>query len=121
MLGWRDQRDDEIMNGLARAGFGLALIGLSALGGCGPYAASEKCGFAGCPGDAAITAEVRRLFAEHPALGPPNLIDAQAIDHVVYLTGLLDTDVERQLAESTAREAKGVTRVVDSIGLSSNR
>jgi len=31
------------------------------------------------------------------ALGPPNLIDAHAIDHVVYLTGLLDTDVERQL------------------------
>lgn len=109
------------MSGLAPAGFGLALIGLSALGGCAAYAAYEKCGFRGCPGDAAITAEVQRLIAEHPALGPPNVIDVHSVDHVVYLTGLLDTDVERQLAESTARQANGVARVVDSIGLSSNR
>jgi len=48
------------MNGFAAAGLGLALIGLSTLGGCGAYAAYEKCSFGGCPGDAAITAEVQR-------------------------------------------------------------
>jgi osmotically-inducible protein OsmY len=42
----------------------------------------------------------------------------QTLDHVVYLNGLVDTDLERQLAESVAAGAKGVTRVVNSIGLS---
>jgi len=50
-------------------------------------------------------------------LEPPNLIDVQTLDRVVYLYGLVDTDLERQLAESVARTAPGVVRVVDSIGL----
>src|ERR1700681_1512068 len=81
-------------------------------------AAYKKCGFGGCPGDAAITAEVRALFDQHPALEPPNLLHVQTVDHVVYLSGLVDTDLERQMAESVAHEAAGVTKVVNSIGLS---
>jgi osmotically-inducible protein OsmY len=42
----------------------------------------------------------------------------QTLNHVVYLTGLVDTDLERQMAESVALEAKGVAKVVNSIGLS---
>jgi osmotically-inducible protein OsmY len=91
----------------------LVLTGV--LPGCTVY---RKCGFGGCPGDAAITGEVRALFDQHPALEPPNLLQVQTLNHVVYLYGLVDTELERQMAESVALEAKGVARVVNSIGLS---
>jgi osmotically-inducible protein OsmY len=92
----------------------LACLILGAVSGCATY---TKCGFHGCAGDAQITSDVRTLFNQHPALEPPNLIDVQTLDRVVYLYGLVDTDLERQLAESVARTAPGVVRVVDSIGL----
>jgi osmotically-inducible protein OsmY len=93
--------------------FTLVLTG--ALPGCAVY---RKCGFAGCPGDAEITAQVRALFDQHPALKPPNLLEVQTLDHVVYLSGVVDTDLERQMADSVAHEVKGVAKVVNSIGLS---
>jgi osmotically-inducible protein OsmY len=97
----------------------LALVMVAgALPACAAY---KKCGLGGCPGDAQITAAVEALFHRHPALEPPNLIHVQTLDHVVYLGGLVDTDLERQMAESVAREAPGVTNVVNSIGLSGNR
>jgi osmotically-inducible protein OsmY len=96
----------------------LVLVLASALPGCATY---RKCGFGGCPGDAEITAQVRTLFHQHPALEPPNLIEVRTLNHVVYLSGVVDTDLERQMAESVAHEAKGVTKVVNSIGLSGGR
>jgi len=94
---------------------------LLALSGCAMYHTFEKCGVAGCPGDVATTAEVRALFDRHPALEPPNLLHVETLDHVVYLSGLVDTDLERQLAESVARQAPSAARVVNSIGISGNR
>lgn len=96
----------------------VTLVLTGVLPACAAY---RKCGFSGCPGDANITAEVRALFDQHPVLEPPNLLSVQTLDHVVYLSGLVDTDLERQIAESVALEAPGVTRVVNSIGLSGNR
>jgi osmotically-inducible protein OsmY len=87
------------------------------IGGCAAY---RKCGLGGCPGDAEITANVRAMFKEHPALEPPNLLTVQTFNHVVYLYGLVDTDLEREMAESVALQAAGVTKVVNSIGLSGN-
>ncbi len=100
--------------------FALAITSVLAgtLAGCAAY---EKCGFRGCPGDAEITAEVRALFDQHPALEPPNLLEVQSLDHVVYLNGVVDTDMQRQMAESVAHQAKGVAKVVNSIGLSGGR
>jgi osmotically-inducible protein OsmY len=98
--------------------FACAILLIGALSGCATY---RKCGFRGCPGDAEVTAEVRALFDQHPALEPPNILHVQTLNHVVYLTGLVDTDLERQVAESVAREAPGVTKVVNSIGISGNR
>jgi hypothetical protein len=95
-----------------------ALLVAGSGGGC---AALDRCGFGGCPGDAKINADVRVLFGQHPALEPPNLLRVQTLDRVVYLYGLVDTDLERQLAESVAREAPGVANVVNSIGISGNR
>jgi osmotically-inducible protein OsmY len=96
----------------------FTIILACALPGCAAY---RKCGFHGCPGDAEITANVRALFSQHPVLEPPNLLNVQTLDHVVYLYGLVDTDFEREIAESVALQAPGVASVVNSIGISGNR
>jgi osmotically-inducible protein OsmY len=90
----------------------LAVSLIAALTACATY---KKCGLAGCPGDAEITAQVLALFDQHAVLGGANAIGIQTLDHVVYITGLVDTDVERDLADSVARNAPGVVRVVNSI------
>ena len=93
----------------------LVICGVSA---CAVY---RKCGFAGCPGDAQITAAVEARLHEHPAVEPPNLIRVQTLDQVVYLYGVVDTELERSIAESAARETPGVVRVVDSIDICCGR
>jgi osmotically-inducible protein OsmY len=100
---------------LCLGAFALAL--LSALPGCATY---RKCGLAGCAGDERITAEVQALFNRHPGLQPPNEISIQTLDHVVYLYGLVDTNMEQRLAEEVAMEAPGVIRVVNSIAVRGN-
>jgi osmotically-inducible protein OsmY len=93
----------------------FALVLTAALSGCAVY---NKCGFRGCPGDARLTAEVRAQLDQYPALEAPNTVRVQTLDRVVYLYGQVDTDLERQLAESVAREAAGGARVVNSIAIS---
>ena len=95
---------------------GILVAGI--LPGC---ATLGKCGFGGCSGDAEITTQVDALLAQHPALQPPTLLQVQTLNHVVYLHGVVDTDYERLLAQSVAIEAPGVSRVVNSIGLSNGR
>lgn len=101
--------------------FAGTLAPILAVGGLIGCATFEKCGFKGCPGDARITAEVQALLDQNPPLGPPNEVYVQALDHVVYLNGIVDTPLQLRLAESVAREGAGVTRVVNNIGLSSSR
>jgi osmotically-inducible protein OsmY len=93
----------------------IAVSLTGALSGCAVYG---KCGVAGCPGDAKITADVQALFHEYPALQPPNSVYVQTLDHVVYLSGRVDTDLERLAAETVALSVANVTRVVNSISLS---
>ena len=88
-----------------------------ALAGCAPY---EKCGFAGCPGDAQITADVRAVFDRHPELGPPGLLSVQTLDGVVYLYGVVNTDLVRDQAESIALLAPGAKKVVNSLGVTND-
>jgi osmotically-inducible protein OsmY len=96
----------------------LAVLALCCtLGACAAY---EKCGFEGCPGDAKIAADVSAAFTHHAELQPPNLIDVQAINGVVYLYGLVDTDYQLQMAELVAHQVPGVTKVVNSIVLTGN-
>ena len=117
------QAEDGVMTINLRIGLrcALAALLLTAVAGCSAMRAYRQCGLAGCPGDREISAKVRAVFAAHPALEPPNLIDVQTLDRVVYLSGIVDTDLERAMAESFARTVSGVDRVVDSIGLSGNR
>lgn len=92
----------------------LAACIACALSACAPF---EKCGFAGCPGDAQITADVRALFDRHPELGPPALLSVKTLDGVVYLGGVVNTDLVREAAESIALQAHGVKKVVNSLGV----
>ena len=95
-------------------GFASVFILTFSAAGCATY---EKCGLGGCPGDANVTANVQALFDQHPELGPPNSIDVQTLDHVVYLNGLVSAGLQRREAESVALGTPGVTRVVDSIAI----
>jgi len=52
------------------------------------------------------------------ALQPPKLLHVQTPDRVAYLSGQVDTEVERFVAESLALEVAGVRRVVNSINFS---
>ena len=78
----------------------------------------KECSGTGCTPDEATTAAVNAAIAAHADLGPPGQIQVSTIDHVVYLTGIVDSGYERSIAESLAARTNGVTRVVDSIGLS---
>jgi len=69
------------------------------------------------PQDAAITAEVKALLEQHPELRAPNVVYVQTLHRVVYLTGQVSTDLQRQTAEAAARRVAG-RRVVNNISLS---
>jgi osmotically-inducible protein OsmY len=97
------------------------LFVLPVCGTLGSCATFDKCGLAGCAGDKEITAEVEALFSAHPALEAPNELRIQTLDSVVYLTGIVNSPREQQLATLVAREAPGVTGVINSIGLYSGR
>jgi osmotically-inducible protein OsmY len=87
----------------------LLLVGVT---GCATY---DKCGIEGCANDRKVTANVRAAFDEYPELGPPNSINVETLNHVVYLTGHVSAGEMRSTAESTAQKVAGVTRVEDTI------
>ena len=93
----------------------FAVILAGVLSGCATY---RKCGLAGCPGDAQITADIEALIRQHPAIEAPNSVRVSTIDRVVYLYGQVDTEQQRATAESLAQQVAGVRRVVDSINFS---
>lgn len=96
----------------------IGLTGIGSLSGCAAY---RKCGFDGCPGDTSITLAVQARLSQIPALEPPNLLTVQTFNQVVYLYGVVDTPLERDLAESVALGTPGVARVVNSIGINNER
>jgi osmotically-inducible protein OsmY len=101
----------------------LALASTLALALSGPLAGcagQPACTKPECAKDAAITADVRARFKDYPALQPPNQLSVQTVDKVVYLSGVVDTEFERRLAESVAEQADGVTHVVNNLGVSNN-
>jgi osmotically-inducible protein OsmY len=103
---------------LSRSWHALALLpALVALTGCAGYEAYRKCGWQGCAGDAQITRAVQLLLKEHPALGPPNQLHVQTSDRVVFLTGQVATDYQREEAESVARAAPDVRQVINTVAL----
>ena len=91
-----------------------ALCLAGTLSGCATY---DKCGFAGCTGDAKITANVEAQLAKHPELEAPDQVHVQTLNHVVYLTGEVSSGLQSRVAESVAMRVKGVDHVENSIGL----
>lgn len=94
----------------------VVLAAATAGTGCATY---QKCGFSGCAGDASITASIEARLRENRAIEEWG-IRVQTLDHVVYLYGLVDTNLERSIIESTALEQPGVVRVVNSIAIRGN-
>jgi BON domain len=96
----------------------LAVLGT--LGGCAAYDAWRKCGLDGCPGDAQLRAAVLSLLDQYPALGPPNRVYVTGLDGVLYLSGQVQTDLQRADVEAVAARAAPGHRIVDNIALSYN-
>jgi len=94
-----------------------ALLLTGALSACAQYHSYEKCGTGGCASDANISANVQQLFAQHPELEGSDQLYVKTIDHVVYLSGTVETGLHRDIAASVAREANGVTSVVNNIAI----
>jgi osmotically-inducible protein OsmY len=94
----------------------LAFILLCALAleGC----VSSPCTSDACQGDAKITAAVQAKLKEHRELGAPNVVYVKTRDGIVYLSGQVVTDLQRETAESVAGQVAGVQQVVNSIALS---
>ena len=103
-----------------RASMRAAALGicLAALTGC---AAIDKCGFGECPADAKISAQVRALIAQDPALEAPNLIDVQTIHGLVYLRGLVSTPYQIAEAGSIAKRTPGATGVQNLLSIDNSR
>jgi osmotically-inducible protein OsmY len=99
------------INGETAASLLAVAVVLTGLGGC----ASTKCTTASCEADAKITANVKALIAQRRDLG--NQVYVQTRNGVVYLSGQVATDLQRESAEGAARQAPGVTSVVNNIAL----
>jgi len=67
--------------------------------------------------DAKITQNIEAQFDKRADLTPPEEIEVQTKNHVVYLSGLVDTGVAVQNAESVARQTKGVSDVINMIAV----
>jgi osmotically-inducible protein OsmY len=99
----------------------LALTGgcmMATLAGCAGWG---QCGLRECPADATISGEVRALFAQSAALGPPNLITIQTVRGVVYLRGLVSTPYQIAEAGSLAGGAPGVSNVQNLLSIDNAR
>lgn len=79
-------------------------------------AAIPVCAIAG-PTDVRITSDIKTSYEESTTLRAPNDLHVQTIHQIVYLTGLVDTGLQRQMAETIARDIPGVVRVVDSVAV----
>jgi osmotically-inducible protein OsmY len=77
----------------------------------------EECGGAACADDAKITADVQTRFAQHSELDGPDQLYVKTVNHVVYLSGTVETGLHSDMAASLAREVSGVTGVVNDIGI----
>lgn len=93
----------------------LSLL-LVPLAGCAYSQARAKCGAAGCEGDAQITQQLQALFRQHTEFGTQLYV--KTLDQVVYLTGQVNTDLQRDSAESLARGVSGVRKVINNVAVS---
>lgn len=104
-----------------RAAMRAAALFISLTGALTGCAAFGACGLRECPVDAKISAEVRTLLAQSPALGTPNLLSVQTVHGVVYLRGIVSTPYQIGEAGSIAEQAPGVTGVQNLLSIDNSR
>ena len=95
--------------------FAAALLS-AALAGC---AASPSCPPGGCQGDALIEQNVEQMIYDNKAIQPFS-ITVQAKNGVVYLYGIVDTQLQKNVLEEETGKIAGVKRVVNSISVRGN-
>ena len=98
--------------------FSSAVIGAVLIGSSSGCAVSGVRGLSGSPRDDGISAHVRAQLSQYPSLRSSDSLRVKTYGRVVYLTGQVATDEERDLAESVTSEVAGVARVVDTISIS---
>jgi osmotically-inducible protein OsmY len=89
---------------------------LSLLAGC----VAETCKDHPCSADDKLVEAVKANIAQHPALMADTL-RVQADQGVVYLYGLVSTQLELTEVEDVARATAGVIRVVNLCGVDNRR
>jgi osmotically-inducible protein OsmY len=87
---------------------------LIALSGCASF---RGCGAADCQGDREITSDVEHLIDGTPALMGSVPITVQTNRGVVYLNGMVETDLERYMAENLAKQVPNVAMVVNDVSV----
>jgi len=91
------------------------LMLVTALPGC---VSSSQCTSAQCQEDAKITAAVKEHLKAYRELSAPNRVDVETRGGVVYLTGQVISELQRDTAQRVAEQTPGVGQVVNSISLS---
>jgi osmotically-inducible protein OsmY len=94
-----------------------AMVLAAALSGCATFQADQKCNSTACGSDAQITAAVEQSFALHPELGAPGDLQVETLNHVVYLNGMVYTDLQRNIANTVALVASNNAPIVNSIAV----
>jgi osmotically-inducible protein OsmY len=61
---------------------------VAAINGC---ATQQACPASGCKSDDATMVAVDTAISAHPDFGPPGQVRVETVNHVVYLTGLVDS------------------------------
>jgi osmotically-inducible protein OsmY len=89
-----------------------AMLGTGLLYGCASTGSGST-----AKDDARITAAVKAAIDEHPDLRPPNRIHVDTLNHVVYLSGMVDDGLVAQNAVSVARAVQGVNDVVNNVSV----
>jgi osmotically-inducible protein OsmY len=94
----------------------LRTLGLSFILAAGVTACADfKCAPQYCQSDAKITEGVQAAFNAHPEFGPPGELQVHTINGVVYLNGLVNSEMERRSAEAFAWQVPNVKDVVNSL------
>jgi osmotically-inducible protein OsmY len=107
--------------------FLLALIMAGDLEGCA--ALNDKCDSkdqaadmvaTGCSRDAQITAAARAELSQHADLNASGPISVRTRNGVVYLSGLVATELQKEDAESLVAQMDNVKRVINNIAVSNS-
>jgi hypothetical protein len=102
---------------MAARSCGVLVLAAALTAGLGGCAGSGLRGPRETPQEAALRQTVEALLGQHPELRPPNLVYVRVVGQRVVLSGLVNSEYARRLAEATAREAAGVTELSDFLGV----